>query len=320
MDVLAGAWGGAAGAWRASGGEHWTDAKELRSRLAGVERRTKSRLRLVDEAAWRLAPSAAWPEGRRNFLVLFSVVYAFAAFVALFWVARRGGRATLAASVAGLGILFAALGWLMFPGGRISIVAHRFDYLNSDGSGATAELIFATALSPRDAELTFTRRVRPVFPDPRSAATAGVILEFATGGAVTVRGWDPEIGGVLCFASISDAPAPDVSLELLKRDLPFRVRVRSASELHDVELLVRRHNAAVGTLMGEAREIEIAEDGPAPRGPDFAFVSPRLHATDVDNFLFARPPLDAVYDGVFSPDLLDRRRASHYLVARFSDR
>ncbi|MHC4606589.1 MAG: hypothetical protein ACYTAF_06595 [Planctomycetota bacterium] len=310
VDVVVGE-GAGRGAWKMMGGVHRKDAEDL----AGTRARRASRFPLVDERAWNLAPGDRWPESRRNFTVLFAAVYAFAGFVGLFWVIRRGTKVALLAAVGVLVVCFAALGWLLFPHGRVSLAVHEFAYRHSDGTGASVRLIFATALADGEVALTFDRRVRPVYREPRDAAAVALALEFAEG-ACTVR-WDAGKGDVLCLLSaLDDDRPPDVSLAVRSEGL-LEADVRAGPALRRAWVRVRGRYGDTGAFAaGEGRTVALSGGG--PKGNDFAFLQPRLHDFDVDNFLFAPLEPDPRGFTVRSDDLLEATVVGRFLVARFA--
>ena len=318
VDVIVGTTKVSLGAWRMLGGELWEDARNLKQRLQELDSRRAARVPLVHGGAWELAPSASWPETHRNFVVFFTVLYAFTCFALFSRVSRAGTPAAVTLAVIGLCVFFSLLGVLLHPGGRLSVVAWQFDHRSPEGSGGTLHVVFVTSSTAGKTDLHFPGRVRPVFRDPRGAATAPFVMEFQEGGSTAVRNWQPGAGEMRCFLRVEDARPPDVRMSQDSTPGTPRVKITSSLHLQDASVLAWRKNQHVGEMKAEeTRRIEITSDGPPPRGPEFAFLRPGLFRTDLDLYLFARLAVDPDYGSVRSPQLLESRRAGHFLVARF---
>lgn len=179
---------------------------------------------LVDRSIWTIAPRGGWVPAKRDWLLYFATVYAFAAFVALTVVARRFPKFGLIAfaAVAMLGI--AGYG-IFFPQGQMWIVGQAVEWVPPSGDAREHRYWFLQSAAPADpARIGFPRLVKPVFPSMAGAEEPFVIRVDREGCAIEGLHVGPDRPS--CFGGEKGRAPSMRALDKLARPLRDAVLVR----------------------------------------------------------------------------------------------
>src|SRR6185295_9947182 len=146
---------------------------------------------LVDRSAWTAAPRGGWVPAKRDWMLYFATVYAFAGFVSLAVIARRfpkfGLVAVAAVAVLGIG------GYGLFPRGQMWAVGQALEWVPPAGDAREHRFWFLQSATDLElAKVEFPRLVKPVFPSMAGAEEPFVIRVEGEGCSVEGLRLGPE--------------------------------------------------------------------------------------------------------------------------------
>jgi hypothetical protein len=240
---------------------------------------------------WELAPRGGWVPAKKTHAVFFSVLYAFAGFVALAAAARRGPR-TAAAAAAGTAVLFVGIYFLFFPRGQLWLVEHSCEVASAEGEAAEWRVWFAGAGAEVKTGIVFPRLVKPVFP-----TSAGADEPFTVrleGRGCRVEGLRIPAGRAFCFAAGGDRPPTMSPGSSFPAPLYRAAVVRGG-----------RHRELGDLPAGAPLPMVTPEGGPAPKDPEFSALASRF--TTADGVYGWLDPDERPARDVTSPALADAR-------------
>jgi hypothetical protein len=148
---------GAAGAWRVvpTRGEAEEAVRVLLRRAVQVE--------LVDDKIWELGPQSGGAPAKKNWLVLWAVLYAFCSFGSLVGLGRWRAR-TIPGAALTLGGVFALLYFAFFPRGPLFILEHRAELIPAVGESREWRIWFVESDADLSTQIDFPSPVKPVLP------------------------------------------------------------------------------------------------------------------------------------------------------------
>jgi hypothetical protein len=249
---------------------------------------------------WALAPADRWVPSKRTHAPIFATVYGFAAFLALLLVGPRRARVA-APAVVGVAALGVVAFLVLFPRGRLWGVVHSCEVVVEPGRSAEWRAWFVGSGTAVETDVQFPCLVKPVLEE-RDAGEYAFVIRAGDAGCRVER-LRFEAGRAACFAGVVEratkaAAAPSLSVPIYRAYVLRANRNRSLGDL-----------PAGAVLPGE-----VAEDGPAPREPDFGALGSRF-ATDDCAFGWldtAERPADDLH----SDDLADARLRPRFILFR----
>jgi len=256
-------------------------------------------LEAVDRAVGPLSPRESWVPTKKNSALFFTVLYAFAAFVALAVLAKRFPKFGLA-SAAGMTLLGLA-GYGVFPRGQLWIVSQPLEVATPNQEAREFRLWFLkSALELPVNRVEFPRLVKPVFATEGGTDDPFKIRVDDIGCSIERLRLHP--GRTVCLGGEWGRTPGGGSSEKVDRALRSAVVVRSGR----------------AKLLGE-----LPKDAPIPADVGEGGIPPGLQFDAWKRFvgrdgLFGiLPGREEPFASVKSTDLADERQRPLVLIQRF---